>query len=102
MALGKYFEDNLEIYYMRVYLSDTETRPQRKTSGVGKSRAGVMPAAPTVKYVKPGGLARVQEKYEDRYLECLDCGRLFCCTAEAQKRYAENKSRYPRRCESCR
>ncbi|NLZ36222.1 MAG: hypothetical protein GX897_01930 [Clostridiales bacterium] len=102
MSWAKYNEDNFEIIRVREYLRETETRPQRKTSGVGKSRAGVMPAAPAVKYVKPGGLARVQEKYEDRYLECLDCGRLFCCSAEAQKRYAENKSRYPRRCESCR
>lgn len=99
MGWAKYFEDNQEIMCERQEAMQAHTQEPE----IRIVCTGILPTAKLVVEVKTEKhIAQIQKKYEDRYIICKDCGRIFLFASNAQKYYEKMGWDNPKRCKSCR
>ena len=97
MGLAKYYEDDLEIIYERQAVMQS----QNQDTEIKVICTSVTPATKIGVELKKDS-HESQEKYEDRYIFCRDCGRVFTFSAGAQKHYKRKGWNEPKRCKCCR
>ena len=100
MGWAKYMEDDLEIIenrnvfgYYEVYSMSYPSRspaPHIKKEPVGR----ILDVIKTT--------ATFQDEYEDEYIFCKECGKMFSFTAENQKMFDNRGWDPPKRCKRCR
>lgn len=102
MGLAKYYEDNIEIMFDRLYMmgnyqytgeikfdSSTKNTPFEKESIIIYDELKRKKQNP-------------KHKYKDKYIICRDCGKLFLFSAHSQKYFASKGWESPKRCKCCR
>lgn len=102
MGLAKYYEDNIEIMFDRLYMmgnyqyaneikfdSSIKTIPFEKESIILYDE---------LKQNKQDS----EHKYKDKHIVCRDCGKTFLFSARSQKYFESNGWKSPKRCKSCR
>ncbi len=97
MGWAKYAEDNLEIMQERMFLRQT-CKVETEIKVICKSPIPVLPQIVIQINQEPVE----EEKYEDIYIVCKDCGRKFLFSAGAQKHYEKKGWDNPKRCKCCR
>ena len=98
MALGKYYEDNLEVMYERLgtkqgYIQETQIK---------LAYDGNFPTVKLVVDVKNEVIVPEKKQYKDQNVICKDCGRSFTFIASAQAYYDHKGWDKPKRCKRCR
>lgn len=93
MGIAKYYEDNLEIIFDRLFMmTERERCTQPKYRG-------------TVSQAENKNICEAhhsESNYEDMYIICRDCGTKFVFSAHSQKYFDAKKWESPKRCKHCR
>ncbi len=97
MGWAKYAEDNFEIMQERISMRqncivETEIKVVCKTP---------VPLLPQI-VIQFNKESTMEEKHEDIYIVCKDCGRKFTFSVGAQRHYESKGWNHPKRCKSCR
>ncbi len=97
MGWAKYAEDNFEIMQERISMRQN-CIVETEIKVVYKAPVPILPQI----VIQLSQETISEEKYEDIYIVCKDCGQKFLFTAGAQKHYAQKGWNPPKRCKSCR
>ncbi|MBR4858016.1 MAG: zinc-ribbon domain containing protein [Clostridia bacterium] len=100
MGIAKYYEDNIEIYFERMYLMDCRMREQNNQvqydSCFNTTQISISVTS------TQNTTQKLLKENKNTQIICKDCGRSFWFSAKSQEYYQSKGWQPPKRCKSCR
>ena len=102
MGMAKYYEDNIEIMFERLFMiEDHKCVADNNLTGAVKKIQPVKNSLPTYEECL-SDIKDPKHKYEDYFIICRDCGNQILFSAHSQKYFDSQKWEAPKRCKHCR
>lgn len=102
MGLAKHHEKILEIVFERMDMMEARKCESEIKVVYSAQNTPLAKVSVEIHNQWHEDLPEPKEKYEDKYIMCLDCGKKFLFSARSQKYFANKKWDTPKRCKCCR